>query len=286
MERSQLKILRTILGVPSYVPSLGVHYLCGTIPISYLIANRQLNFVRNVLALPDYAVSRAIFIYLANQCLPPSQSLIHSFSAHLYSFSLPSVLELVSDLPSKKAWKALTKTLLFEESRDTIESSTLPSLSHTVNLPPAIRYGHPAPILEKVKHNLSLSRLSNLRIRLIHHATSPASHTAVFNTSRGQPPRSSSCLLCSTDSPEDLRHFVFQCPALQLVRDSWFSKIYSFSPTPALVINHVIGVEWFEDQELILRFMADLYNYRAKQLQSLLPPPDGGTLLIRGGNKN
>ena len=27
MERSQLKILVTILGVPSHVPSLGVHYL-------------------------------------------------------------------------------------------------------------------------------------------------------------------------------------------------------------------------------------------------------------------
>ena len=102
MERSQLKILRTILGVPSHVPSLGVHYLCGTIPISYLIAHRQLNFVRNVLALPDYAVSRDILIYRANQCPPPSQSLISSFSAHLDSFSLPSVLELVSDLPSKK----------------------------------------------------------------------------------------------------------------------------------------------------------------------------------------
>ena len=93
-------------------------------------------------------------------------------------------------------------------------------------------------------------------------------------------------LLCSTDSPEDLCHFVFQCPALQLVLDKWFSTIYSFPPTPALVINHVIGVEWFEDQEPILRFVADLYNYRAKQLQSLLSPPDGGTLLIRGGNKN
>ena len=160
-----------------------------------------------MLALPDYAVSRDILIYRANQCPPPSQSLIHSFSAHLDSFSLPSVLELVSDLPSKKAWKALTKTLVFEEFRDSIESTTLPSLSHIVNLPPAIRYGHPAPIIEKVKHNLSLSRLSNLRIRLILHATSLASHTAVFNTPRGQSPRSSSCLLCSTDSSEDLGHF-------------------------------------------------------------------------------
>ena len=161
-----------------------------------------------------------------------------------------------------------------------------PSLSHIVNLPPAIRYGHPAPIIEKVKHNLSLSRLSNLRIRLILHATSLASHTAVFNTPRGQSPRSSSCLLCSTDSSEDLAHFVFRCPALQTVRDAWFPKIYSSPPTSALVINHVIGVEWFEDQELILRFLADLYSYRAKLLHSLLSPPDGGTLLIRGGNKN
>ena len=101
-----------------------------------------------------------LFIELINAHAPPSQSLIHSFSAHLDSFSLPSVLELVSDLPSKKAWKALTKSLIFEEFRDSIESSTLPSLSHIVNLPPAIRYGHPAPIIEKVKHNLSLSRLS------------------------------------------------------------------------------------------------------------------------------
>ena len=135
-----------------------------------------------------------LFIELINAHILP-QSLIHSFSAHLDSFSLPLILELVSDLPSKKAWKALTKTLVFEEFRDTIESSTLPSLSHIVNLPPAIRYGHPAPIIEKIKHNLSLSRLSNLRIRLILHATSLTSHSAVFNTPRGQPPRSSSCLL-------------------------------------------------------------------------------------------
>lgn len=164
----------------------------------------------------------------------------------------------------------MTKTLIFEEFRDSIESSNQPSLSHIVNLPPAVKYGHPAPIIEKVKQNLSLSRLSNLRIRLILHATSLASHTAVFNTLRGQPPRSSVCLLCSTDSPEDLQHFVFECPALQSVRDTWFPKIYSSPPTSAEVINHVIGVEWFDDQELILRFVAELYSYRAKRLHPLL----------------
>ena len=157
--------------------------------------------------------------------------------------------------------------------------------SHVIQLRGVI-WVIPLLLLKKSKHNLSLSRLSNLRIRLILHATSLASHTAVFNTPRGQLPRSSSCLLCSTDSSEDLAHFVFQCPALQTVRDTWFPKIYSSPPTSALVINHVIGVEWFEDQELILRFLADLYSYRAKLLYSLLSPPDGGTLLIRGGNKN
>ena len=67
---------------------------------------------------------------------------------------------------------------------------------------------------------------------------------------------------------------------LQPVRDMWFPKIYSSPPTPALVINHVIGVVWSEDQELILRFMADLYNYRAKQLQSLLSPKTVTMLLF------
>ena len=62
--------------------------------------------------------------------------------------------------------------------------------------------------------------------------------------------------------------------------------LFSFEEATKTKKKKKIGEEWFEDQELILRFVADLYSYRAKQLQSLLSPPDGGTLLIRRGNKN
>ena len=75
-------------------------------------------------------------------------------------------------------------------------------------------------------------------------------------------------------------------PHYRLFAIRGFLKFIRPLPLLHLVINHVIGVEWFEDQELILRFLADLYSYRAKLLHSLLSPPDGGTLLIRGGNKN
>ena len=68
--------------------------------------------------------------------------------------------------------------------------------------------------------DLKLSRLSNLRIRLLLHATSLASHTCSFHPIGGLP-RSPVCLLCSLGVCEDILHFLSKCPRLHSIRDPW-----------------------------------------------------------------
>ena len=268
MERSQLRILRTILGVPSHVSSLGIHFLSGTLSVSQLVIQKQARFVHSVMALPADAVSRSILIYRATRSSPPLSSLIYSFNSVLETLSLPSIPELSISLPPKKAWKALIKTLSFEELYDQIEFSLMPSLSDIARLPHASKYGRPAVIIHSFKKDLKLSRLSNLRIRLLLHATSLASHTCSFHPIGGLP-RSPVCLLCSLGVCEDILHFLSECPRLHSIRDPWLRKLYNSPPPPRTLVDHVLGIVWFEDQESILRFVADLYHYRTSVLQSL-----------------
>ena len=268
MERSQLRILRTILGVPSNVSSLGIHFLSGTLSVSQLFIQKQARFVHSVMALPADAISRSILIYRASQSSPPLSSLIHSFNSVLETLSLPSIPELSISLPPKKAWKALIKTLSFEDLYEQIEFSSMPSLSDIARLPPESKYGRPATIIHSFKKDLKLSRLSNLRIRLLLHATSLASHTCSFHPI-GCLPRSPVCLLCSLGVREDILHFLSECPRLHPIRDPWLRKLYNSPPPPRTLADHVLGIVWFEDQESILRFVADLSNYCTSVLQSL-----------------
>ena len=251
MERSQLRILRTILGVPSHVSSLEIHFLSGTLSVSQLVIQKQARFVHSVMALPADAVSRSILIYRATQSSPPLSSLIHSFDSVLETLSLPSIPELSISLPPKKAWKALIKTLSFEELYDQIEFSSMPSLSDIARLPHASKYGRPAVIMHSFKKDLKLSRLSNLRIRLLLHATSLASHTCSFHPIGGLP-RSPVCLLCSLGVCEDILHFLSECPRLHSIRDPWLRKLYNSPPPPHTLVDHVLGIVWFEDQESTL----------------------------------
>ena len=147
--------------------------------------------------------------------------------------------------------------------------SSMPSLSDAIQLPPALKYGQPPPVVSHFRHNLKLSRLSNLRFRLLLHVSSLASDTFSFNTLSNSQPRLLTCLLCSQNAIEDINHFIYDCPSLQHIRNIWFPRLYKTPPSPPQVINHVLGIEWLDDQESILSFAAELYCTRAKILQSL-----------------
>lgn len=261
MERSQLKILRTILGLPLHVPTKGIHLLAGTIPIQLVIVSKQLSFIRSTLALADDATPRRLLMLRGSSQSLPASSITRSYISNLESLSLPSISDLASELLHKHSWKAIVKTLLYESFRDESTASPSPSMVHIARLP-LPHYGRPSQVLHEFRSNLTLARLSHLRVRFLLHATTLASHTSVFSPREGRD-RSPVCTLCSLNQPEDLEHFICSCPALQQIRDMWLPKIYgSTLPCSATISDHVLGIVWIDHQDSILKFLADIYQYR------------------------
>ena len=137
MERSQVKILRTILGLPVRTSTAGIHSLLGTVPIHYTAQVKLLSFVRSTLALPPTATARLVLLFRARQLYPPPGSFIHKIVATLDHLCLPDVDSLSSDVPSKSAWKALVKTMVHESFREDLTASSLhPTLSDVSRISP------------------------------------------------------------------------------------------------------------------------------------------------------
>ena len=142
--------------------------------------------------------------------------------------------------------------------------STSPSavLPQILNLSPA-HYGRPMDILRNCRNDLELARLSNLRIRLLLHATPLSAHTSKFRSQDGRN-RSPVCNFCSLGLPEDSFHLVSICPAMQPIQDMWLPKIYGLKspPPPALLKDRTLGIVRLDDQASLLRFLADLFAYK------------------------
>ena len=100
MDRSQNKILCTILGLPVHSPMSGVHLLCGTLSIQAIQTSCQLSFIRTTLSLPDTAIAKIILLYRASSPNPPPSSVVLKFSSSLESLFLPSISELHLNLQS------------------------------------------------------------------------------------------------------------------------------------------------------------------------------------------
>ncbi len=77
LERSQLRVLRTILGLPVRASAAGIHLLLGTIPIKYISQIKLLTFVRSTMGLPESAVARRLLALRVNQSSSPSGSITH-----------------------------------------------------------------------------------------------------------------------------------------------------------------------------------------------------------------
>ena len=90
LERAQLSILRIILGVPTRAPSLGIHYLLGTLPLQFL---KHFSFLHNLLSLPENAGPRRLFVHCFKFC--PSKGFCGYTSEAL---NLPSTEELIEHL--------------------------------------------------------------------------------------------------------------------------------------------------------------------------------------------
>ena len=111
LERAQLAIFKIILGLPARAPSIAIHYLLGTLPIHLLIYQKHLSFLHNLLSMPDKTVPKSVF--LIRYASSPSKGFCSRIKEILEDLQLPSVPELVDDLPSRGAWRAYIKGLIY-----------------------------------------------------------------------------------------------------------------------------------------------------------------------------
>ena len=70
LERCQLALLKSIMGLPTRCPNIAVHYLLGTIPMRLQIIRAHLSFLLRILALPDSATAREILLALPQIVIP------------------------------------------------------------------------------------------------------------------------------------------------------------------------------------------------------------------------
>lgn len=266
MERGQRTMLRAILGLPVRAPALGIHSLLGTLPVQLLVQKRHLSFLHAVLSLPDSAISKRLL--LARCHLTPSRGFPHQVVNILSDLDLPSVVELNNSLPSKAAWKAHIKSILYLSLHELLldSSSRMSSLTDIVHVPSRLD-GRPLPLMSAFKGEVSFTRLSNFRWRLLLHCAALNQDTSVFHP-RLNRSRDPSCPCCAHPL-EDAEHFICSCPALQDIRVRWLPVLGLDSSHDLLA--HVFGQKWHSDplfQRSIIRLLFDL---RVKR-QSFIHP--------------
>ena len=97
LDRSQLAILKSILGLPYRTSSIAIHTLLGTLPMSAEIIRSRLSFLLRILLLSDLATSKAILLYRFSH--PLNRSFVTCCSTLLEDLSLPSIEQLLSLAP-------------------------------------------------------------------------------------------------------------------------------------------------------------------------------------------
>ena len=261
LERGQLTMLRSILGLPTRAPAYGLHYLLGTLPMQLLVYKKHLSLLHAILSLPDQATVKEVFLYRYHHSSAADRGFVSHILSILHELDLPSLPELLSSLPSKLAWKSHVKAMLYVRFQDLVleAANHMPSLADVVNVPCNLR-AKPINLVACFRGDVSLARLNNFRFRLLTHCPGLNKDTAVFHP-RINRSRDPICDLCKS-SVEDNRHFICDCPALQQVRDSWLPKL---SVSSNDVLSHVLGGVWIKDtsfQRDIVCFLKDLRSLR------------------------
>ena len=111
----------------------------------------------------------------------------------------------------------------------------------------SIRPGKPLPHWSVTTGLPSLTRINNMRIRILVNCHCLEADVSRFRSSDGDP----TCKQCGTES-EDHAHFILRCPALSPARDlsPFPSNIQSlFHSDPPSFVNAVLGTTWVDDDD-------------------------------------
>ena len=226
LERVHRRILRTIQGLPLRCNSLALQCLMGTVSITSLIHQRQLNFVLSFRSLPLDSPHRLVFQALI--CHPPSKGFNPTLLSTLSHYDLPSPSSIIDMTCSKPAWKRLIGKciLVYEFLSFSDTCDTIPLSRCDINL------GKPIPHWQITRGQPTLTRKNNFRIRLLVGCDGLEQDANRFRhrSLSSFPAGDNRCKLCLSE-PEDASHFIARCPALSGPR----SLLLTNFPTPPSV---------------------------------------------------
>ena len=222
LERVHRRILRTIQGLPLRCNSLALQCLLGTMSITSLIHQRQLNFALSFKSLPPDSPHRLVFQSLVSH--PPSKGFIPTLSSTLSRYDLPPLSAITNLTCSKSAWKRMIKKCILV--------SEFLSFSDACNTIPLsrcdIKLGHPIPHWQVTRGQPILTRKNHFRIRLLVGCDGLEQDASRFRQrSHGSfPAGDNRCKLCLSEI-EDASHFIARCPALSSPRSLLLANLHT-----------------------------------------------------------
>jgi hypothetical protein len=221
LEAYHRKNLRYIQHLPQSTATPAIHLLSGVLPAQALIDIRSLGLARNVLAAESGSPPAVYIRELITRQLTMKDSTSTSWASHvrklLRKYNLPTVLDLISTPPERKAWKATVKRAVREiwanELRDqAAEKSTLDILNCA-----NCCMGTPHPIWLDLDNPLDIRKATVQAQLLVQRYPLASSRTAGKN-------RCDTCPLCKTEA-ESTTHFLLHCSKLSEARRPYLTRI-------------------------------------------------------------
>ena len=245
LEKSQRQVLRCSMNLPTGTANAALHILTGVLPVEALLHKQTLtqfaNFIRDEESKEAKIISRQVVMKDNTSC-----STVTYVKELLAIYDLPSVYDLLTDKPSKYAWKKLVTAQLRARWTKLIqrEAELKPTLKF-LNIS-AFRVGELHPVWKTCSNRkIDIIRSCNKAKLLVGRYYLEEDH-AKFR--RGG---SALCLLCGA-ARGDLPHFLIHCPKLEKARETHLHNIIAVAAA-ALMLPEVARVS----ESLLIQLLVD-----------------------------
>ncbi|MES9882009.1 MAG: reverse transcriptase family protein, partial [Sedimenticola sp.] len=234
LESFQRKCLKQIQGLPDKTSNSAVLALLGIPPIEKVIHKSMLSLFVKIIK-DHETVEYDIAVRQLAMKSPNEYSWFNQIKMILDKYDLPTAYKLLSNSPSKLAWKKSVKCALYNEVTNAWyeDVTTKPSLKY-IN-PEILRVGRPHPIWSTVRDNIHDSRMAQLKCRLLTGTYNLQGNRAVFNQYKVNPV----CKLCESE-PETRQHFLTGCTAFQPEREDYLRKTEDIVKPYGIDINNPV----------------------------------------------
>ena len=248
------RALRPILGLPERTAIAGLYILSGALPIKYMIHRQALNFLWMQI---DNELTGEIILRQYATKKNSSASWVIYIKKLLQKYDLPTIIDLLTDLPSKNQWKRLVKEIIQTHANNEIcEAASQRSTLRFLNPEYTPRKQHDC--ISHVDNPHQVTR-ANIKSRLLLDVY-PLETVKL----RMQLTKSDLCTLCENGDKEDLKHFLVKCEKFNATRSKYMRKITEeFSTDTRQRMRN--------DHELCVRLILDPAHFSLQECDKLDP---------------